>query len=80
MNLQVDNFPKDLVRYEIKRGSRDKAGDYTFTKYWYADYTPGHPDGEDVPRIRGQVFHDNPDKHQRQDRERGMTVVEVVVD
>lgn len=34
----------------------DALGRYLFVHYIYCDYTPGHPEGEYVPRWRGQVY------------------------
>jgi hypothetical protein len=42
-------------RIEIESGP-DSLGRYHFTLYWLADYHPGHPDGENVIRERGQCF------------------------
>ena len=46
-------LPKKIVVHE---GS-DNLGRYVYTAYRWALYTPGHPDGEYVPRWRGQVYH-----------------------
>jgi len=34
----------------------DKHGRFVHTRYWWSDYTPGHPEGEYERRLRGQVF------------------------
>jgi hypothetical protein len=44
------------ARVEIHSGP-DGQGRYIYTLYWWVDYCPGHPDGERVPRERGQVYH-----------------------
>jgi hypothetical protein len=44
-----------MERIEIHSGP-DRLGRHTWTGYWAVTYTPGHPDGEHVPRERGRVF------------------------
>lgn len=39
----------------VHRGP-DEQGRYFYTLEWFADYHPGHPDGEYAHRKRGQCF------------------------
>ena len=48
---------KERIEY---RSKTDKWGRCSFTLYWMADYTPGHPEGEYVRRERAQCFHADP--------------------
>jgi len=43
-------------RIEVHSGP-DSHGRYVHTRYWMAEYHPGHPDGEYRLTERGQVFH-----------------------
>jgi hypothetical protein len=43
-------------RIAVHRGP-DERGRYVYTRFWIADYHPGHPDGEYRRAERGQVFH-----------------------
>lgn len=49
-------------RIEIHEGP-DERGRYMYSLFWYADYHPGHPIGENRWGERGQVFFGNPDVH-----------------
>jgi hypothetical protein len=49
-------------RIEIYEGP-DKQGRYHYALFWWADYHPGHPQGEHRYAERGQHFHGNPDIH-----------------
>jgi hypothetical protein len=42
-------------RVEIYEGPDDR-GRYSYALFWWADYHPGHPDGEHAHRERGQHF------------------------
>ena len=42
-------------RIEVTSGPDDK-GRCHYTLFWWADYTPGHPEGEYVRRERAQCF------------------------
>lgn len=41
----------------------NEYGECSFTLYWWADYTPGHPDGEHVPRWRAQGYYAKPNRY-----------------
>jgi hypothetical protein len=43
-------------RIEVWEGA-DREGRCRFTKFWLADYHPGHPEGESRLAERAQVFH-----------------------
>jgi hypothetical protein len=44
-----------FTRCEIYDGP-DGAGKYRYALFWTATYHPGHPDGENALRERGQHF------------------------
>ena len=44
-----------IKRIEI-HGGPDGLGRYSYTLFWWADYHPGHPDGEHARRERAQEF------------------------
>lgn len=44
------------TRIEIHSGP-DERGRYHYTRFWMADYHPGHPDGEYRRAERAQHFH-----------------------
>ena len=46
---------KPYTRIEIHSGP-DRQGRYFHTRFWMADYHPGHPDGEYRRAERAQVF------------------------
>ncbi len=46
---------KGYTRGEI-HSSPNKEGKYSHTRFWMADYHPGHPEGEDRWAERGQCF------------------------
>lgn len=41
----------------------DGLGKCHFTLFWYANYHPGHPDGEYRHAERGQCFYANPEDY-----------------
>jgi hypothetical protein len=44
-----------IHRIELFKGP-DSQGRYGYFVFWWADYHPGHPDGEHARRERGQVY------------------------
>lgn len=46
---------KGMERITIKSGP-DESERYTYVMEWVDDYFPGHPEGENVTRWRGQYF------------------------
>jgi len=49
-------------RIEIYEGP-DRRGRFHYALFWWADYHPGHPLGENRLAERGQHFFGNPDAH-----------------
>ncbi len=49
------HYSTPYTRIEIHSGP-DSRGRYLHTRFWMADYHPGHPDGEHRRAERGQVF------------------------
>jgi len=49
-------------RIEVYEGP-DRWGHYHYAIFWWADYHPGHPEGEHRLAERGQHFRGNPDRH-----------------
>jgi hypothetical protein len=61
--LQPDQIPAlgmgwkyPVHRIEVWQGA-DRDGMCRFTKFWLADYHPGHPQGENRLAERAQAFH-----------------------
>lgn len=54
----------------------DKWKRYQFTILWWADYHPGHPQGEYRRAQRGQVFFANPQTYIDNYKSKGLTVIE----
>ena len=52
--MKPDVKPGEVVG--VIHDGPDKDEKYLFTLYWWADYHPGHPDGEHRLAIRGQVY------------------------
>lgn len=48
-----------MHRGELYEGP-DSLGRYSYALFWWTDYSPGHPDGEDVRREKGQHFFGRP--------------------
>lgn len=48
------------IRYDTMD---DKEGKCGFTLFWTVDYHPGHPEGENKRRERGQCFRADPTKY-----------------
>lgn len=69
-------IPPLTVVYELYSGPDDHRR-YHFAMLWWAEYRPGHPDGENVSGIRGQGFFADPKPYQDRHREAGINVVEI---
>ena len=47
----------------IEPHTRDDEGRVSFTLFWWADYHPGHPEGENRWAIRAQCYFAKPENH-----------------
>jgi hypothetical protein len=49
-------LPANVERCEVF-GTPDELGRVHYALSWWDDYFPGHPEGENVRRLRGQHFY-----------------------